>query len=249
MTVARERGIDVEKETRRGYERRRAKTRKPSSKVRRSRMRAASLIAPSEPQAQEEAPRGCRRGEPRRTRGAEAPLASRSVAESAAALSRTRWTTFPGRSAAAAALTLARAAQSRPAQTSRSAPRRARERRKPKAERTAQRTRRDARPSTGTGRPARAPAEHEPESRPRFARASSSPTKADKSITVRIDIARRHPTYEKIVRRSRTLHAHDERNEAGEGDVVRVDRDPAAFEDQALASGRRRREGEVGDRA
>jgi len=46
--------------------------------------------------------------------------------------------------------------------------------------------------------------------------------KGEKSITVRIDIARRHPTYEKIVRRSRTLHAHDERNEAGEGDVVRV---------------------------
>ena len=47
-------------------------------------------------------------------------------------------------------------------------------------------------------------------------------SKGDKSITVRIDIARRHPTYEKSVRRSRTLHAHDERNEAGEGDVVRV---------------------------
>ena len=46
--------------------------------------------------------------------------------------------------------------------------------------------------------------------------------KGDKSITVRIDFARRHPTYEKIVRRSRTLHAHDERNEAGKGDVVRV---------------------------
>ncbi len=46
--------------------------------------------------------------------------------------------------------------------------------------------------------------------------------KAEKSITVRIDIVRRHPTYEKVVRRSRTLHAHDERNEAGEGDVVRV---------------------------
>jgi small subunit ribosomal protein S17 len=45
---------------------------------------------------------------------------------------------------------------------------------------------------------------------------------ADKTITVRIDIARRHPAYEKIVRRSRTLRAHDERNEAGQGDVVRV---------------------------
>ena len=46
--------------------------------------------------------------------------------------------------------------------------------------------------------------------------------KGEKSITVRIDIARRHPTYEKVVRRSRTLHAHDERNEAGIGDTVRV---------------------------
>jgi small subunit ribosomal protein S17 len=47
-------------------------------------------------------------------------------------------------------------------------------------------------------------------------------SKGDKSITVRIDIARRHRTYEKIVRSSTRLHAHDERNEAGEGDVVRV---------------------------
>ncbi len=46
--------------------------------------------------------------------------------------------------------------------------------------------------------------------------------KGEKSITVRIDIARRHPTYEKVVRRSRTLHAHDERNEASEGDTVRI---------------------------
>jgi small subunit ribosomal protein S17 len=46
--------------------------------------------------------------------------------------------------------------------------------------------------------------------------------KGQKSITVRVDTARRHPTYEKVIRRSRTLHAHDERNEAGEGDVVRI---------------------------
>jgi small subunit ribosomal protein S17 len=46
--------------------------------------------------------------------------------------------------------------------------------------------------------------------------------KAEKTITVRIDLARRHPAYEKVVRRSRTLHAHDERNEANEGDLVRV---------------------------
>src|ERR1700691_3828834 len=46
--------------------------------------------------------------------------------------------------------------------------------------------------------------------------------KADKTITVRIDVARRHRRYEKIVRSSNTLHAHDEGNEAHEGDVVRV---------------------------
>jgi small subunit ribosomal protein S17 len=46
--------------------------------------------------------------------------------------------------------------------------------------------------------------------------------KADKTITVRIDIARRHRRYEKVVRSSSTLHAHDEHNEAHEGDVVRV---------------------------
>jgi small subunit ribosomal protein S17 len=45
---------------------------------------------------------------------------------------------------------------------------------------------------------------------------------ADKTITVRIDITRRHPRYEKTVRSSSTLHAHDERNEAHTGDTVRV---------------------------
>jgi small subunit ribosomal protein S17 len=47
-------------------------------------------------------------------------------------------------------------------------------------------------------------------------------SKADKTITVRIDVARRHRRYEKIVRSSSTLHAHDENNDAHEGDVVRV---------------------------
>ena len=46
--------------------------------------------------------------------------------------------------------------------------------------------------------------------------------KADKTITVRVDVARRHRRYEKIVRSSGTLHAHDENNDAHEGDVVRV---------------------------
>lgn len=47
-------------------------------------------------------------------------------------------------------------------------------------------------------------------------------SKADKTITVQIQSARRHPQYEKIIRRSNSLHAHDEKNEAGPGDTVRL---------------------------
>jgi small subunit ribosomal protein S17 len=44
----------------------------------------------------------------------------------------------------------------------------------------------------------------------------------DKTITVLLETARPHPVYQKTVRRSSKLHAHDERNEAAEGDVVRI---------------------------
>jgi small subunit ribosomal protein S17 len=47
-------------------------------------------------------------------------------------------------------------------------------------------------------------------------------SKADKTITVRIETARRHPVYEKVVRKTATIHAHDESNDANAGDVVRV---------------------------
>ena len=47
-------------------------------------------------------------------------------------------------------------------------------------------------------------------------------SKADKTVTVSIDYAKRHRRYQKIVRTSKTLHAHDERNDAREGDTVRV---------------------------
>lgn len=46
--------------------------------------------------------------------------------------------------------------------------------------------------------------------------------KADKTITVRVDIAKRHPKYQKIVRSTKKLHVHDESNDAGVGDLVRV---------------------------
>ncbi len=46
--------------------------------------------------------------------------------------------------------------------------------------------------------------------------------KPDQTITVRIDVARRHRKYKKIVRSSTKIHVHDQNNEAHEGDVVRV---------------------------
>ena len=44
----------------------------------------------------------------------------------------------------------------------------------------------------------------------------------DKTIVVRVDTVKSHPRYKKIIRRSTKLHAHDERNEANVGDVVRI---------------------------
>ncbi len=44
--------------------------------------------------------------------------------------------------------------------------------------------------------------------------------RASKTIVVRIDVARRHRSYGKVVRTSTTLHAHDEREDAHIGDTV-----------------------------
>ena len=46
--------------------------------------------------------------------------------------------------------------------------------------------------------------------------------KGDKTIVVKVDVTRIHPTYKKVVRRSVKFHAHDERNAAGVGDTVRI---------------------------
>jgi small subunit ribosomal protein S17 len=46
--------------------------------------------------------------------------------------------------------------------------------------------------------------------------------RASKTITVRIDVARRHPRYDKVVRTSTTLHVHDEQGDAHIGDTVVV---------------------------
>ncbi len=44
----------------------------------------------------------------------------------------------------------------------------------------------------------------------------------DKTIAVLIERKVRHPIYKKYIKRSTKVHAHDENNECGLGDVVRV---------------------------
>jgi len=74
---------------------------------------------------------------------------------------------------------------------------------------------------SATPAPPAPPKEHGP-GRPKVRQGVVTSAKADKTIVVRIDTARRHRMYKKIIRESTTLHAHDERNDANEGDLVRV---------------------------
>jgi len=46
--------------------------------------------------------------------------------------------------------------------------------------------------------------------------------KGDKTITVLVERVERHPLYGKTLRRSTKLRAHDEKNEAKEGDTVAI---------------------------
>ena len=46
--------------------------------------------------------------------------------------------------------------------------------------------------------------------------------KMDKTIVVEVDTIKAHAKYKKVVRRSNKFHAHDERNQAKTGDVVRI---------------------------
>ena len=75
-----------------------------------------------------------------------------------------------------------------------------------------------AKAAAGVGTPR---AEHEPGT-PQMRQGIVTSAKADKTLTVRIDSAKRHRRYQKIVRSTKSLHAHDESNDAREGDVVRV---------------------------
>jgi small subunit ribosomal protein S17 len=67
--------------------------------------------------------------------------------------------------------------------------------------------------------------------------------KMDKTVLVRIDRSFRHPLYQKIVKRSSKLAAHDELNDAHAGDTVRV------METRPLSRTKRWRVVEVVERA
>ena len=47
--------------------------------------------------------------------------------------------------------------------------------------------------------------------------------KMDKTVTVLVERKVRHPLYGKIMTRSKKYHAHDEKNEFHEGDVVLIE--------------------------
>jgi len=46
--------------------------------------------------------------------------------------------------------------------------------------------------------------------------------KMDKSVTVELETRKRHPIYKKFVRSHSKIKAHDEKNEAVSGDIVKI---------------------------
>ena len=68
-------------------------------------------------------------------------------------------------------------------------------------------------------------------------------SKNDKTITIAIEVMESHRMYKKIVRRTKKLTAHDETNNANEGDTVRV------IESRPLSRTKRWRLVEVVERA
>ena len=48
-------------------------------------------------------------------------------------------------------------------------------------------------------------------------------TKMQKTIVVEVEMRKAHPKYKRIVRSSKKFYAHDEKNEAHIGDVVRLE--------------------------
>ena len=67
--------------------------------------------------------------------------------------------------------------------------------------------------------------------------------KMDKTVVVSIERRVQHPVYGKMVRRTKRLKAHDERNDAKTGDTVRI------METRPLSKDKRWRLVEIVDRA
>ena len=57
---------------------------------------------------------------------------------------------------------------------------------------------------------------------PRILTGVVTSSKADKTITVKIERKVKHPLYGKVVKRASKVHAHDENNLASIGDIVSV---------------------------
>jgi small subunit ribosomal protein S17 len=123
----------------------------------------------------------------------------------------------------------ARAAKAKQASGPRTLEERLEERRLHRERNAAQRRRyrakrKEKRAATRAAAPA-ADERHAPEhgpGRPKVRQGVVTSDKGEKTITVRVDITRRHKRYHKILRSSITLHVHDENNGAHTGDTVRV---------------------------
>jgi small subunit ribosomal protein S17 len=68
-------------------------------------------------------------------------------------------------------------------------------------------------------------------------------SKMDKTISVSIQRQVKHPVYGKIIKKTTKLMAHDEQNDAGEGDTVRI------METRPLSKNKRWRLVEIIERA
>lgn len=63
--------------------------------------------------------------------------------------------------------------------------------------------------------------------------------KMDKTVVVAVEVLKRHPLYKKAIKRAVKYKAHDEKNECGEGDIVRI------IETRPLSKEKRWRVGEI----
>ncbi len=63
--------------------------------------------------------------------------------------------------------------------------------------------------------------------------------KMDKTVVVAVETFKHHPLYRKSIRKEVKYKAHDEKNECGEGDIVRI------IETRPLSKEKRWRVGEI----